>query len=218
MRLAASTQAVKGGFAMPEFEWAEDLRTIAWLHSAEVAPAALATAYEAGFPMALALPLVDDDIAALVAGFAQSVRELLDGQPDVDELAADYAAIYLTHAFRASPCESVWRDEDNLMLQGPTFAVRAFYRRHGLIAKDWRTMADDHVCLELEFVATLLERGEPAAAQEFLDQHLLQWLPRFADAVEARAGTRFYRLLARLTARYCEGLRAALRLRYPKAD
>lgn len=50
----------------------------------------------------------------------------------VDELAADYAAIYLTHALRASPHESVWRDDDHLMLQGPTFAVRAFYRRHGV--------------------------------------------------------------------------------------
>ena len=49
-----------------------------------------------------------------------------------DDLDADFAGIYLTHALRASPCESVWLDEENLMMQGPSFAVRDCYRRHGL--------------------------------------------------------------------------------------
>lgn len=40
--------------------------------------------------------------------------------------------------------------------------------------------ADDHQSMNLGFIAHLLESGRPEAAQQFLDQHLLTWLPQFA--------------------------------------
>ena len=96
------------------------------------------------------------------------------------------------------------------MWQGPTFAVRAFYSRHGMAVRDWREMADDHLANELAFVGALLARGEHGAAHEFLTQHLLTWLPAFAARVAQRAGTALYAALAVLTAQACLALNEAL--------
>ena len=189
---------------------AEDLRTLAWLHAKEHAPELLAELYANGFPDTLVL--VDADapesramavaLRALASSRCDSEGEL--PYTDADQLAADYAAIYLTHTLRASPHESVWRDDDHLMLQGPTFAVRDFYRRHGMQVPDWRARADDHITHELEFTALLLERGEQREAARFLKTHLLAWVPDFARRVGQRASTPFYAALAALTLAACE--------------
>lgn len=96
------------------------------------------------------------------------------------------------------------------MLQGPTFAVRAFYRRHGVQVPDWRARADDHISHELDFVALLLERGNEREAARFLKTHLLAWLPDFARRVAQRAATPFYAALAALTLAACEGCQQRL--------
>ncbi len=86
----------------------------------------------------------------------------LDGEEseaNLDDLAADFAAIYLTHGYRVSPNESVWRDEEGLERQGPMFSVRAWYKHHNLQTPDWRIRADDHLVNELQFLAMLSQRA-----------------------------------------------------------
>lgn len=193
----------------------EDLRTLAWLHAAERDAATWRSLHRAGFPLGLALPDVRDDGVVVMAQVLTDLDRSIDGDPQAgaiadDELAADYADIYLTHALEASPYESVWRDDDHLMLQGPTFAVRSFYRRHGVAVPDWRAMPDDHLAHELGFVAHLLDGGEVEAAMHFLDRHLLTWLPDFARRVAQRARTTVYAGLATLTLQACLRLRERL--------
>jgi len=196
---------------------AEDLRALAWLHASERSPQVLVELYVKGFPDLLTLIPQDDPwlhcmnraLGALAGILCDDESAELPTSSE-DDLAADFAAIYLTHALRASPCESVWRDEDHLMLQEPTFAVRAFYRRHGMQAADWRQRPDDHLVTELEFVALLLERGELKEAACFLKSHLLTWLPSFANRVCQRAATPFYAALAGLTLTACEHCLARL--------
>jgi len=189
--------------------WAEDLRLLGWLHTLERDRKILLALAAAGFPEGLVIGASEEAGAMrdALSGLATAVlnQEALD-----DELAADYAAIYLTHAYRASPCESVWRDEDHLAWQGPTFAVRAWYRRYGLAVADWRTLPDDHLAYQLEFVAWLLEKDETEAAARFLDAHLLTWLPDFSCRVAQRAATPFYRALADVTLAAVTGLRREL--------
>ncbi|MCL2874905.1 MAG: molecular chaperone TorD family protein [Betaproteobacteria bacterium] len=196
---------------------AEDLRTLAWLHVAERSPRVLSELHTSGFPASLMLVPQDDPwlccmdrALATLAGTPCDDESAELPASSEDDLAADFAAIYLTHALRASPYESVWRDEDHLMLQEPTFAVRAFYRRHGLQATDWRLRADDHLATELEFVSLLLERGELKEAAHFLNSHLMTWLPSFASRVAQRAATPFYAALAGLTLVACEHCLAQL--------
>lgn len=187
---------------------AEDLRTLAWLHASEHPSAVWTALHDAGFPQGFAILPPDDPSMQSMADILADLRlrAAQDRRGIDDDLAADFAAIYLTHALHASPCESVWRDEDHLMWQGPTFEVRETYRRHGLAVRDWREMPDDHLCNELAFVAILLARGEADEAHAFLREHLMAWLPGFALRVTQRARTAVYAGLAALTARACLAL------------
>jgi len=193
-------------------EAAEDLRTLAWLHAGEQAPAAWLALYEAGFPAGLSVLPPQDPAASAMSRALDELRAAHAAEPGrvQDELAADFAAIYLTHGIQASPFESVWIDEDHLMMQGPTFAVRDAYRRHGLTAPDWRMLADDHLTHQLSFVAVLLDKGALDEARAFMAQHLMSWLPRFAQRVAERAGTAVYGALAVLTLQACRGVEEAL--------
>jgi TorA maturation chaperone TorD len=106
-------------------------------------------------------------MAATLAAIADTTQD--DYARCTDDLAADYAGIYLTHAMRAAPYESVWRDEDQLMMQAPTFAVREFYTRHGMVVQNWRHQPDDHLCARTALPgAAMLERGERREAARFV--------------------------------------------------
>jgi TorA maturation chaperone TorD len=180
-------------------ELAQDLRSLAWLHAAERDASTWLTLHRAGFPLGLHLAGGEGSRAMTQALEALREAQSRDPQGTDDQLAADFAGIYLTHAFRASPCESVWRDEDHLMLQAPTFAVREVYRRHGIPPLNWRVMPEDHLVHELCFIAQRLEAGDRVAAADFLGRHLLTWLPQFAARVAQRADTPIYAALALLT-------------------
>lgn len=198
-------------------ELAQDLGSLAWLHAEERDASTWLNLHRAGFPLGLHLASGDGSLAMTQA--LDALGEALSSNPQGvdDRLAADYAAIYLTHALRASPCESVWRDEDHLMLQAPTFAVRDYYRRHGIPPLNWRIMPDDHLVHELRFVAQLLGTGQQAAALDFLDRHLLTWLPQFAARVAQRADTPIYAALALLTMDVVTQLRKRLAEAAPAA-
>jgi TorA maturation chaperone TorD len=196
---------------------AEDLLFLALLHHAEPSGERLESLRRDAGTLALGLELRSatgqEALRALAAALA-SLPATLD-QAVLDQLAADYADIYLTHGYGASPHESVWLDEDHLMRQEPMFQVRAWYARHGLTAGDGRTRPDDHLALELQFLAHLFapERGDTLAeAARFIDEHLLRWLPRFARRVAERCRTLFFAALALLTDAYCEELQDLLAL------
>ncbi|NIO42018.1 MAG: dehydrogenase, partial [Burkholderiales bacterium] len=139
--------------------------------------------------------------------------DLIDAEPEqwvFDELAADYAAIYLNHKYLASPCESVWIDPEGLALQVATFQIRSWYRRYGLRVENWRTRSDDHLVAQLHFLEILFGRIDECEIGEigrFMDEHLLRWLPNFAARVAERCATRFYAGAGLLTASYCEAVR-----------
>ena len=136
----------------------------------------------------------------------------------LDELASDFADIYLNGKFHSSPQESVWLDDDELICQQPMFEVRAWYEQHGLAVPNWRRMADDHLVNQLLFVAYLLDKAaetsQPEALLEetarFMDEHLLRWLLPFGQRVAKRCATQFYAVLALETAGYCEHVRDSL--------
>jgi TorA maturation chaperone TorD len=192
-----------------------DLGTLAVLHNAELDDATLGQLKLAGFPEGIGLRLTGDAGREAMAFLSQAMDELSSplSCDDLNDLAADYAAIYLTYGLHASPCESVWLDQENLGMQAPMFQVREFYRHFDLAAANWRMRPDDHLVIELHFLSCLMGDEHPQALPEaarFLDEHLLRWLPRFADRVSARCATPFYAGTARLTAAYCDELRDIL--------
>jgi TorA maturation chaperone TorD len=194
---------------------AQDLNTLATLHHAELGDAVLGGLVRANFPESIGLRLLGEESGRALAFMREALAALSVPLTVTvrDELAADYAAIYLTYAYHASPYESVWLDQENLAMQAPMFQVREFYRLLDLVAADWRTRPDDHLVLELQFLAALFQDKHPQALAEaarFLDTHLLRWLPLFGNRVAARCATPFYAGAARLTAAYCDELRDLL--------
>jgi TorA maturation chaperone TorD len=195
---------------------AEDAATLALLHDRELAPAVLVDLRQVGFPANLGL--VPDGEACLAAFYLMRMAILsspLASDPGrLDELAADFAGIYLTGAFGASPCESYWLSDDHLVCQDAMFDLRAIYAGHGLVAPDWRKRPDDHLVFQLQFLAGRLEAVESdedwRALAEFMDFHLLRWHSDFARRVADRCATMFYAALALLTDAWLEQVRTLI--------
>ncbi|MGZ8219633.1 molecular chaperone TorD family protein [Methylomagnum sp.] len=83
----------------------------------------------------------------------RSLVAALQAAPDtafLDDLAADFAAIYLTGAFGASPYESYWLSDDHLICQDAMFDMRTLYAGAGLKVPDWRMRPDDHLVFQLQ--------------------------------------------------------------------
>ncbi len=200
-------------------QWREaihcDIQLLAVLHDKEPNAALLAELKQTRFPYQLNLQLSDNASQESLSFMADSLKEFpveMDAA-QLDELAADFAAIYLNHSIQASPCESVWLDEEGLMRQQPMFAVRGWYEKYGLQVDDWRLRPDDHLVCQLQFIAHLLKQEEVshlAQVAQFLDEHLLLWIKDFAARVSQRAGTAYYAGLALLTAAYLDQLRQVL--------
>jgi TorA maturation chaperone TorD len=94
-----------------------------------------------------------------------------------------------------------------------TAEVQGFLESLGLhVSEQWRGLPD-HVSVELEVLQRLIEHEalaeralDDATAtrcrtlrHEFLNRHVLRWVPGVCDDIAARAGTSFYRELALLT-------------------
>lgn len=193
-----------------------DLETLALLHDKEPERSLIEELRQAQVQDWFGLRLEGETAKAGLA----LIDQALDAMPrpvdpqSLDNLAVDYADIYLVHALRATPTESPWIDPEGLERQEPMFDVRRWYQHYGLDVVDWRKRSDDHLVLELRFLAFLLRQApDPEMlldATRFLDAHLLRWVPRFAGRVASRCQTPFFAGLAMLTDGYLNELRDLL--------
>jgi len=195
---------------------ADDLNMLAALHDNEVEERLLNAMDVADFPMQLGLRMKTDQALAAQRLMKQAVDDLSRpfDKEVFDTLATDYADIYLSYNFRASPYESVWLDAENLERQAPMFEVRDWYQRFNVAVPDWRIRADDHLVHQLQFLAFLFSQEDQQQnivdIAKFMDQHLLKWLGLFAQRVDERCTTKYFAAVALLTDAYCEELREAL--------
>lgn len=183
---------------------ADDLDQLVRLHDRELDPAVWSALRQVEFPIGLALSPAQGRCVQWSAVLAET--------PDFDDLAADFAAIYLNHQFGASPYESVWCSEDGLACATPMFALRTRFAELGLRAGDWRSRFDDHLVLELQYLAHCfrLPTVDPMAIAVFIDRHPGRWLAAFCQRIEARCATKFYAALAGLTVEWLMNCRSLL--------
>ena len=109
--------------------------------------------------------------------------------------------------------ESVYFSQQRLVFQEQTLQVRELFSRFGLQIEHLNREPDDHIGLELSFLAHLASLALQAldqddsqnfeavlqAQRDFLSEHLLCWGPVWARLVNEHAETDFYRGLAYLT-------------------
>ncbi|MBP2635401.1 MAG: cytoplasmic chaperone TorD [Firmicutes bacterium] len=138
----------------------------------------------------------------------------------VNDLAVDFARIFLGAGIVgdevAYPYESVYTSPKRLIMQDSRDQVLAVYRNKGLNKTEGLDIPEDHIALELEFMAHLCQETQQAVAAqdwkavsaclkgqlEFLTAHLLNWVPAFCTDIEKYAETEFYQAVAKITNGY----------------
>jgi len=175
----------------------DDLDQLIRLHDRELDAEILAALKVAAFPNGLALSAADEAGRTAHSNMAAALHDM----PTLDELAADYAAIYLNNRFGASPYESVWLSDEHLACDRSMFELREIYAAAGWQVSDWRSRFDDHLVLQLQYLRQVLASAtvDPDKLAVFIDEHLGYWLPDWAQRVSAHCNTAFYAALAELT-------------------
>ena len=157
------------------------------------------------------LPSDEADTAAGLAVLAAYCDRWDPAQ--LDALTWDFNRLFVGPGeMLAPPWESVHRSKTKLTFQESTLQVRALYEAFGVQAPALHREPDDHLALELDFLATLSERAVEAVGggdgkqlgrclqtqRDFLQDHLLAWAPACLALVETHAETDYYRGAARL--------------------
>lgn len=139
----------------------------------------------------------------------------LNWQPkQIDALKRDYARLFVgPGTLLAYPWESVYRSNEHLIFEEQTLQVRQAYRAYGMEIPNLNREPEDHIGLELLFVAHLAglaleslrnERHDDVeryidAMRDFLHDHTLVWAQACMGRVRDNAETVYYRRLADLT-------------------
>ena len=193
---------------------AADLELLALLHDREISKEQTDILADYRFSEGLGLQLNHEKASLVIKSLDECLEQLItaDGSGLLDELACDYAAIYLNHTYRASPLESVWIDDENLVCQDAMFDVRETYKKYGMSAENWRIRSDDHLVCQMQFFSTVMRNSEPDMTvlrdlADFYDEHLFRWLNRFSQRVSERCRLSFYASLGELTELYFESMR-----------
>ncbi|QDR79327.1 TorD/DmsD family molecular chaperone [Sporomusa termitida] len=220
-------------------------RLTAWLHERKFIYCLLARLYKASpatqllktlSANRLLTNLVENYVQEENAGQCEVYSAVLQLQAELDlglknpadyqkTLQADFNRLFVGPGHLAAPpWESVYRSRERLIFGEQTLAVRAFYRSFGLESKKRHSEPDDHISLELEFMAWLCKQAaKPDISTEklnlymsgqtrFLSGHILAWAPALCDDISKAAASNFFRGLALLTKQWLKTDAAELRL------
>lgn len=185
--------------------------------------ALLARCYEREMDAACAIELsehaqLESDDERLIEAFAALTGSLAacdDAQ--LEQLAVAFNRVFFGMGPRAAqkafPYESVYTSERGLMMQEAYSEVLHVYREAGFAKNPDFTEPEDHLAVELSFMAALCERAvdalhanDEAGAETvlhdqatFLRNHLLNWITPFAADARKAAEGGFYEQLATFT-------------------
>lgn len=132
----------------------------------------------------------------------------LDSEQELEDLLWEYTRLFIgPNRLPCPPFESVYTSPQRLMMQDAYEQVRKAYAGIGVVIGSADVMPD-HIGAELNFLAIVFHRMEiepdkrsdyAALAEDFLTDHLRNWVPLFtADMAEA-SETVFYKALAQIT-------------------
>ncbi len=92
----------------------------------------------------------------------------------------------------APPFASVYLEQDQLLMGQTTRDARDLYTSIGLTSPWAGTFPDDHIALEIDaclhmhrLIKTTQNQAVTLLYRQFLDQHLLLWVPQFSMRIQA---------------------------------
>lgn len=130
-----------------------------------------------------------------------------------EELAVEYAALFLGPGGHISPHESVHVKGGGQLLGSASSAVKAYIEACGFEYAAETHVLPDHISVELDFMAEVTRQESQAWTdqswdkvqnclafeEEFSADHLRLWVPDFCQAVLASAEHPFYRQVVEIT-------------------
>lgn len=140
-----------------------------------------------------------------VPGAAVLLDKIEQNLLDCEELLIDYTRLFVNSfpQAKAHPFAG-WYLGDEIYNGTQAEKMRDFYTAYGLETADDMEWPADHIMVELEFAALMLESYESnneslyiKALQE-LTTHLHSWVPRFSAALYEQADSEFYRSIAEI--------------------
>jgi TorA maturation chaperone TorD len=145
---------------------------------------------------------------ALQAFFELAESALEREKPTSVQISNCFTRLFVGPGFaEAEPWESVYSTKEHALFQPITLEVRKAYVAQGFIPQSYPHVADDHIALELDFMAELAAKladafaGDDIAAtrkvlttsEEFLSQHLLRFVPSFVATLMQAKHNYFYK-------------------------
>ena len=138
-----------------------------------------------------------------------------DSDETLEDVLWDFTRLFIgPYKLPCPPWESVYTSQKRLLMQDAADATRALYAEFGLAIDDSNIMPD-HIGAELNFLALVLEEVDKESGsvsrfadvgEKFLNEHLLQWAPRFTQDMEEAAKSSLYKTLARATRNVLESI------------
>ncbi|MDR2400489.1 MAG: molecular chaperone TorD family protein [Deferribacteraceae bacterium] len=186
-------------------------RFLAELYKIEITPKMLES-----FEHLIHEPFAD---TAMREGY-QLIKRYFDNNPfdPLTELAVDYARIFLGAGIAekeliSAPYESVYTSPERLIMQDARDKVLKIYRENGVDKVQGFDVPEDHLAIELEFMAYLCSETKKACEagnlpeidrliciqKDFIKEHLLNWTPKLFYEVKQFSQTDFYRGVAEIT-------------------
>lgn len=140
----------------------------------------------------------------------------------LEELAIEYARLFLGPGKHVSPHESVHRTETGeqggSLWGDSTVEVKRFIETAGFHYDEQYKGLPDHISVELEFMEAVIAQEREAWAdtdqdkalycrgieKKFVREHMSRWIPAFCDKVSGAGDLSFYRAIALLTKRFMD--------------
>jgi TorA maturation chaperone TorD len=155
---------------------------------------------------------------------AEGIDDLLQKPEEelIEDLAVEYARLFLGPGKHISPHESVHFQRDDgqwgKLWGASTVEVKKFIESTGLNYTEEYKGLPDHISVEFEFMQQLTLHEEKAwkeadadkasghrqAEKKFVEEHLMRWIPGFCEKVIQEAELPFYRAMAALTRSFIE--------------
>ena len=131
----------------------------------------------------------------------------------LQRLAVEYATLFLSVGLKpVHTSESVYLGKDHLLYEEPYFDAVRIYQIYGFKKRSSFREPEDHISIELEFMAHLcdlaalsIEQGKEDYAvgylknqKEFLESHLAKWTPELYNKLKWATKNDFYLALGSL--------------------
>lgn len=132
----------------------------------------------------------------------EKLENTLKKHETLSDYTAEYSRLFILNAetVPAQPFASCWLEKERRLMGETTLAIEKIMAGFGIGVDHSSGLLADHIVSELEFMAFLCEQDHQnmETRQWLLENHLVRWIPPFAQAIRDADPMPYYRLAADL--------------------